>query len=82
MSRSRRRTPCGGITTARSEKSDKQDAHRRLRSCLRAVLAWQQEHPDADPVWPGLRDVSDPWGMAKDGKCRFDPRRHPGLMRK
>ncbi|RRJ96005.1 hypothetical protein Ga0100231_018805 [Opitutaceae bacterium TAV4] len=82
MSRSRRRTPCGGITTARSEKSDKQDAHRRLRTRLRSALARQQEQPEADSVWPGPRDVSDPWAMAKDGKCWFDPRQHPNLMRK
>jgi hypothetical protein len=36
----------------------------------------------ADPVWPGLRDVSDPWAMAKDGKLRFNPTRWPRLMRK
>jgi hypothetical protein len=36
----------------------------------------------AEPLWPGIRDVSDPWAMAKDGKLRFDPARWPRPMRK
>ena len=70
------------MTTACSEKSDKQDAHRRLRTRQRMTLARHRERPEADHVWPVPHDVSDPWGMAKDGKCRFDPRLHPNLMRK
>jgi len=36
---------------------------------------------DADRL-KHLRAMSDPWDMEKDGKQRFDPRRHPRLMRK
>jgi hypothetical protein len=80
MSRSRRHTPVCGITTARSEKADKRQAHRRLRARARSVAA--RAHPERDAVWPGLRDVSDPWSMAKDGKRAFDPARWPRLLRK
>ncbi len=31
---------------------------------------------------PLLREHSDPRGMDKDGKLRFDPVKHPKLMRK
>ncbi|MBI4788507.1 MAG: hypothetical protein HY782_15860 [Chloroflexi bacterium] len=57
MSRSFRRHPVFGITTARSEKCDKQLANRRFRH------AWKQGH---DVVH--IREVSDPWSFAKDGK--------------
>jgi hypothetical protein len=61
MSRSVKKTPivgnCGG-----SEKYDKRIANRRLR---RAVKTWVRR---PDGVIPGLRDVSNPWSMAKDGK--------------
>ncbi len=80
MSRSRRHTPVCGITTARSEKADKRQAHRRLRARTRSVAA--RAHSETDTVWPGLRDVSDPWAMAKDGKRPFNPVRWPRLMRK
>ncbi len=86
MSRSRRHTPICGITTARSEKADKREANRRLRVRLRSAVARTvatvSATTAADPVWPGLRDVSDPWAMAKDGKLRFNPTRWPRLMRK
>ena len=77
MSRSRRRTPVCGITTCRSEKSWKQDAHRRLRVAERAMV-------DGDPE-PRLRDVSNPWSFGKDGKQRLPAEwiaRNPKLMRK
>lgn len=83
MSRSLRHSPFCGITTARSEKADKRQANRRLRVQLRSAVAHTlPTAPDAQPTWPRLRDVSDPWSMAKDGKLRFDPVRWPRLMRK
>ncbi len=79
MSRSYRHVPVCGITMARSEAEDKRRAHRRLRVWTRALL----DQPDLDVVsCPTLRDVSDPWTMAKDGKQRFDPQQHPKLIRK
>lgn len=62
------------MTTARSEKEDKRLANRLLRRVTRV-----------DPEnAPALREVSDVWGMAKDGKVRFDPTDKRGLklMRK
>jgi hypothetical protein len=83
MSRSRRHSPFCGITTARSEKADKRDANRRLRVRLRSAVARvASSDADAVPAWPELRDVSNIWIMAKDGKFRFNPARWPRLMRK
>jgi hypothetical protein len=31
---------------------------------------------------PHTRELSNPWAMDKDGKMRFDPAKHPHLMRK
>lgn len=65
MSRSRRHTPACGCTTARSEKSDKQIEHRRLRSNARDALSTgdyeRAEYDRRDSIWR--------W--AKDGKQWF-----------
>ncbi len=71
MSRSRRHAPVCGITTARSEKQDKRQANRCLRRKVRSG------HLELE-----LLDVSDVWSFSKDGRARFDPRKHPKLMRK
>lgn len=63
MSRSRKHTPKGGITTSASEKADKRHANRRLRLATSQAL-----HREAE-VMPELREVSDVWGFAKDGKA-------------
>jgi hypothetical protein len=78
MSRSCRKTPIVGITTAASEKRDKQLANRRLRRVVKRVL---RDEPEAQ-VLPLKREVSDVWGMDKDGKRWFDAVRFAGLMRK
>jgi hypothetical protein len=62
MTRSRQRTPITGITTAESEKDDKRRANRALRAGVRAAIA-----AGAD-VMPALREVSNVWKFAKDGK--------------
>ena len=68
MSRSRKKTPITGITTARSEKQDKRLANRKLRRKTRQVLRCQ----DLDGwVLPVLREVSNVWCMDKDGKFWF-----------
>jgi hypothetical protein len=67
MSRSRRRTPVKGITTASSEKEDKVRAHREERRKVRQAIADAVEppHPKA---------FGNPWTTAKDGKRRYrDP---------
>jgi len=76
MSRSRRKTPVCGITTAESEKLDKVASHRKIRHAVRIAIK-----QDA-PVLPLEKELTNPWSMAKDGKARFDPAVHPRLMRK
>lgn len=79
MSRSRKSFPACGITTARSEKLDKRIYNRRFRR--RGKQKLMAFDPEAD-VLPVLRELSDVWCMAKDGRMIFDPRKHPKLMRK
>lgn len=67
MSRSRRKMPFIGVTTANSEKQDKRLAHRRWRHVVKQILAC---NPHA--VLPLLREVSDIWCWAKDGRQRID----------
>ncbi len=78
MSRSRRKTPACGNTTAVSEKDDKRYAHRAERRVNHQFLATTG---DGDAL-KATRAVSNPWSMDKDGKQRFDPQRFPELMRK
>ena len=79
MARSRRHTPIASITTAASEKQDKRQANRIHRSAARSIVK-RDTDPDAT-VLPILREVSDEWSMAKDGRSWFG---HyiPKLMRK
>ena len=79
MSRSRKSFPACGITTARSEKQDKRIYNRRFRHrCKQKLMTFD---PEAD-VLPLLKELSNVWGMAKDGKMIFDPRKYPEFMRK
>jgi hypothetical protein len=80
VSRSFRHTPVTGITTARSEKQDKRQAHRNLRAAERAAMETAMETGDA--VFPVLREVANVYSFEKDGKQRFDPKAMPKLMRK
>jgi hypothetical protein len=68
MTRSRRKNPARGNTSAPSDKADKVRAHRRERRVVRERL-----HPvEEDVRLPHRREISDPWTYAKDGK-RYDP---------
>ena len=78
MSRSRKKTPVHGMTTARSEKKDKRLYNRRFRRVSKQALQFNPEQE----VLPHLREYSNPWSMDKDGKVRFDPKKHPEWMRK
>jgi len=71
MSRSRRKTPVCGITTARSEKKDKRLVNRKLRRVTNEMLKGSQLEDDL--IFPEKRDVSDVWLMEKDGKQWLDP---------
>lgn len=76
MSRSYRKTPIAGISTAVSEKRDKQLVNRRLRRGVKQELRGE---PEAQ-VLPLKREVSDVWTMDKDGKRWFDAGRFAELM--
>ncbi len=78
MSRSRRRTPVCGITTARSEKADKVAAHRRERRRVHVALGVEP----AREVLPHRRELSNVWSYAKDGKQYLGPRTRPEYLRK
>lgn len=78
MSRSRRKTPITGITTAKSEKGDKQIANRRERHRNRQLLGFSFD--DASLIH--RKQAGDPWLMEKDGKAFFDQEKYPELMRK
>lgn len=78
MSRSRRKTPISGITTAESEKQDKQIANRRERHRNRQILGCFLD----DTLLMHRKQAGNPWLMEKDGKAFFDPEKSPELMRK
>lgn len=80
MSRSRRKHPFCGITTARSEHWWKAICNRALRVAVRCQLA-RMEDPD-ELLMPARRgDSAHGWGP-KDGKQIFNAARFPELMRK
>ena len=70
MSRSRRKTPVIGMTTARSDKPYKVDAHRRERRALRTRLLFDLED-SGRCLHPKL--FGDPWRAPKDGRQMVDP---------
>ena len=61
MTRSRKKAPITGITTADSDKAFKKREHRRERSAVRDALATGTEPPHP-------KEFGDPWGGDKDGK--------------
>lgn len=78
MSRSKKKTPVGGITGACSEKQDKRLYNRRYRRVCKQVL---HVNPKSE-LLPHLREYSNLWCMDKDGKNWFDPEEYPKRMRK
>lgn len=75
MSRSRRKTPISGITTAESESEWKAKAARRARHAARQMLA---QTLDGDTLPTKRWAVVNPWDGPKDGKAwlRSDDPRH------
>jgi len=63
MSRSRKKRLYSGNTCAESEKEDKQRANRTFRRKVRQQIVDQVE----DPIF-NLKETSDVWDFAKDGK--------------
>ena len=89
MSRSRRKTPIAGISSATSEKAEKAADHRRERRRVRQVLIAE---PDSD-LLPHTWELSNTWAMAKEGQvyraswkdpshCRRWHRRAAALLRR
>ena len=79
MSRSFKHTTISGITTATSEKRDKQLANRRFRRISR-----HRVRIDKEPLID-LNEISDIWDFQKDGKRYFFPDKaklFPKLFRK
>lgn len=78
MTRSRKKTPITGITTAESEKAEKLAAHKRERRSVRQAI---QSDPDSE-ILPHTREISSPWLMAKDGKQYLGNQAKPEQLRK
>lgn len=79
MSRSRRKNPIMGIAGGprASEKRDKTRSAKLVRGTAKQLIA---KGKDILPERP--RDMVNPWGMSKDGKTVFDPKKYPKFMRK
>lgn len=73
MSRSRRKTPVTGIATAESEAEDKRLWHKRMRAMVRTQL-----HHETDPQPLHDNAAGNVWGMAKDGKRYWSPKKLRG----
>jgi hypothetical protein len=78
MSRSKKRMPIRAVNGASSEKQDKRLYNRRYRRVCKQFL---HVNPECE-LMPHLREYSNPWAMAKDGKVWFDPQQYPTRMRK
>jgi len=78
MSRSRKKQPFVGMSTATSEKEDKRAWHRRLRRTNKMVLS---DAGDEEKL-RRRNELCSLWNMSKDGKWRFRPAEWPRLMRK
>lgn len=66
MSRSRKKTPIIGWTTATSEKDDKRLANRTFRSRNRQRLRKARDYEDLSLFL--MQEVSNDWRFAKDGR--------------
>jgi hypothetical protein len=79
VSRSKRKTPITGITTAESEKRDKRIANKNLRRVAKTTI--QKNEPE-ELTLTILREVSNVWDMKKEGKQYFNEKKNPKFMRK
>ena len=76
MSRSRRKTPIFGNTTAHSEKEFKVHTHKKMRRIWKRKLY----HGDEEPL--DVRVVENIWNGPKDGKHRWWRKHKDKDMRK
>lgn len=65
MSRSRKKIPITGMTTAETEKEYKRQEHQRERAGVRTALA--NFDTEGAPL-PHPKEFGNPWGGPKDGK--------------
>ena len=77
MSRSRRHHSYIGVTVSKSEKFEKQKAHRRFRQKCKQLI-----DKDEDSLLPDEKEIDDIWNRSKDGKMWFNKNKYPKLMRK
>lgn len=73
MSRSRKKVPVAGITTAETEKEFKQQEHQRERARIRTALANFDEDGE---LLPHPKQFGDPWDGPKDGKMDYSGTGH------
>ena len=62
LSRSRKKTKIQAITTAKSEKEDKQISNRKFRRIVKQKVVSEKSEI------PQLREISNIWSFDKDGK--------------
>jgi hypothetical protein len=79
MTHSFRHTPIVGNTKADSEAADKRIWHQRFRTRAKQELATCVDFEAY--VGVDLREVSDPWTMAKDGRQWLDCKKRPHLRK-
>ena len=81
MARSRKKTPIIPNTCAETEKEDKRNNNRKLRRVVKQKLQVVEDTEDLD--LPELREITNVWDCAKDGKRYKDPAKlDPKQMRK
>ena len=68
MSRSRKKHNRGGVTTAPSERDDKNIWHKIFRRKNKTAL---KKADNGETVFVTEKEVSDPWRMDKDGKTFY-----------
>ena len=62
MSRSRKKTPKTGITTAGTEKKNKREANRKFRRVTKIQVK------KGDSQFTDIKEISNVWSFDKDGK--------------
>ena len=76
MSRSKRKTPITGLTTARSEKREKRLYNRGMRRKTREKLR-HIDDAEAIVLPENLNEIMNVWSMSKDGRMRWDKAKQP-----
>ena len=75
MSRSEKKNKIRGITTAKSEKENKQEANRKYRRIIK------QKVKSNESELPEIREISNVWSFDKDGK-KYDAKMTDKDLRK